>query len=59
VYYNSTHNTQMLARLPYSIPGTSLVGGSQHAADNEDDSQDEQEDEEQDERDKQDEEQGE
>ena len=49
----------MLARLPYSIPGTSLVGGSQHAADNEDDSQDEQEDEEQDERDKQDEEQGE
>jgi tRNA nucleotidyltransferase (CCA-adding enzyme) len=38
------------ARLPSSIPGTSLVGGSQHAADNED--------EEQYERDKQDEEQG-
>jgi hypothetical protein len=51
VYYNSSHNIQMLARLPSSIPGTSLVRGSQHAADNEDDEQDE--------RDKQDEEQGE
>jgi hypothetical protein len=41
----------MLARLPSSIPGTSLVGGSQRAADNEDNEQDE--------RDKQEEEQGE
>jgi hypothetical protein len=40
VYYNSSHNTQMLARLPSSIPGTSIVRGSQHAADNEDDEQD-------------------
>jgi hypothetical protein len=46
----------MLARLPSLIPGTSLVGGSQHAADNEDDEQDERDNEEQGE---QDEEQGE
>jgi hypothetical protein len=41
----------MLARLPVLIPGTSLIGGSQHAADNKDDGQNE--------RDKQNEEQGE
>jgi hypothetical protein len=40
----------MLARLPALIPGTSLMGGSQHAADNEDDERDE--------RDKRDEEHG-
>jgi hypothetical protein len=41
----------MLARWPSSVPGTSLVTGPQHAADNEDEEQDE-------EQGKQDEEQG-
>jgi hypothetical protein len=50
MYYNSSHKTKMLARLPSSVPATNLVGSSQHTADNED--------EEQDEPDKQDEEQG-